>query len=199
MKECPKCGFMHNKSGIFCSRRCANARVHSVETKQKISNALSGKKAPVHVKENMDWDAWRLKTKSTWVEKYLNTPFNELGETNRRRRVLEEQNNCCANCGISEWLGEPIILELDHKDGNNQNNSRENLEGLCPNCHSLTQTWRGRNKPYQNGTNKVSDDILIECIKTSSSLRQALLKAGMSAKGNNYARAKRLAEGLKNE
>lgn len=51
----------------------------------------------------------------------------------------------CSSCGIEEWKGQPIVLDLDHKDGNRDNNSLENLHFLCPNCHSLTTTFRGRN------------------------------------------------------
>ena len=96
-------------------------------------------------------------------------------------------------------MGSPITLELDHKDGNNENNARENLEALCPNCHSTTETWRGRNKPYRNGISKVSDEDLIQCIKTTTSLRQALLKAGLAAKGGNYRRVKELSERIKTQ
>lgn len=48
------------------------------------------------------------------------------------------------NCGLTEWLGEKITLELDHIDGNRKNNNLTNLRLLCPNCHSQTKTWRGR-------------------------------------------------------
>lgn len=47
-------------------------------------------------------------------------------------------------CGISEWNGESISLELNHKDGNNGNHKLENLELLCPNCHSQTPTYRSK-------------------------------------------------------
>ena len=49
-------------------------------------------------------------------------------------------------CGLFDWLGNVITLELDHIDGNNKNNDRSNLECLCPNCHAQTPTWRGRNR-----------------------------------------------------
>jgi 5-methylcytosine-specific restriction endonuclease McrA len=50
----------------------------------------------------------------------------------------------CEECGIKEWNGRRIIFELDHIDGNNKNNSFDNLKILCPNCHSQTPTFRGR-------------------------------------------------------
>lgn len=70
--------------------------------------------------------------------------IEELAHGSRRRRIIEEQDSKCLRCGNSHWLGEEIKFELNHIDGNNQNNKRENLEILCPNCHSLTPTWRGR-------------------------------------------------------
>ena len=62
-----------------------------------------------------------------------------------RKKVFEEQDFKCNSCGISEWMSQPLVYELEHIDGNNKNNIRTNLECLCPNCHSLTKTWRGRN------------------------------------------------------
>ncbi len=47
---------------------------------------------------------------------------------------------------LSLWLNKPIPLELHHKDGDNTNNELDNLELLCPNCHALTDNYRGRNK-----------------------------------------------------
>ena len=144
MKVCPKCNNNHNKSGTYCSRSCANSRVVTKESNIKRSNALKGKPAtrgPIK-----DLDAWRNKIKETRLQKYLNTPFEELGMENRRRRVFEEQHHKCNKCLLDSWLGFPLVLELEHKDGNNKNNVRDNLEGLCPNCHSQTTTWRGRNK-----------------------------------------------------
>lgn len=189
MKQCPKCGMEHNKSGTFCSRSCANSRVFSDDAKHKKSIALKGKPSTRVIS---GLDKWRANIKQAWRDKYNSTPFDELGMENKRRRVFEEQNYCCAKCGISEWFSKPISLELEHKDGNTTNNSRENLEGLCPNCHSITDTWRGRNKPSKNGVNEVTDEFLLQCLKESDNIRQGLLKAGLAAKGNNYARAKRL-------
>ena len=43
----------------------------------------------------------------------------------------------CENCGLSEWMNEPIVLELDHKDSDHDNNELSNLQILCANCHAL--------------------------------------------------------------
>lgn len=51
----------------------------------------------------------------------------------------------CECCGNTEWLGIPIPLELHHINGDNTDNRLVNLRMLCPNCHSLTDNYRGKN------------------------------------------------------
>ena len=64
-----------------------------------------------------------------------------------RSRLIKEgfKEYKCEECGIDEWNGKKISLELDHISGNRLDNSLENLKLLCPNCHSQTHTFRGRN------------------------------------------------------
>lgn len=52
----------------------------------------------------------------------------------------------CERCLLTEWQGEPIPVELDHINGVSNDHRWENLRLLCPNCHALTPTWRGRNR-----------------------------------------------------
>lgn len=67
---------------------------------------------------------------------------------NLRRRLLRAGllENRCAECGIQDWRGEKLVLHLDHIDGDPLNNDLSNLRLLCPNCHSLTATYCGKNK-----------------------------------------------------
>ena len=65
-----------------------------------------------------------------------------------RRYLLEKNNFCCEKCGwgqINPFSGKSP-LEIHHKDGDYTNNKEENLEVLCPNCHSLTDTYKNMNK-----------------------------------------------------
>ncbi|MBT7930179.1 HNH endonuclease [Candidatus Peregrinibacteria bacterium] len=52
----------------------------------------------------------------------------------------------CSSCELETWQGKEIVLEIDHIDGNSDNNSLDNLRLLCPNCHSQTKTYKNRNK-----------------------------------------------------
>jgi 5-methylcytosine-specific restriction endonuclease McrA len=52
----------------------------------------------------------------------------------------------CELCGLSDWQGRPIALELHHVNADGLDNRIENLQLLCPNCHSQTDSWGGRNK-----------------------------------------------------
>ena len=61
------------------------------------------------------------------------------------KRYLAEKREGCWECGISSWNGKELVLELEHIDGNSENNREENLSLLCPNCHSQTPTYKGRN------------------------------------------------------
>ena len=65
-----------------------------------------------------------------------------------RKRLLNEgyKEPICESCFNEYWLGNPIPLELDHINGDNSDNRLENLALLCPNCHALTPTYRGKNK-----------------------------------------------------
>lgn len=84
----------------------------------------------------------------------------------------------CAICGLSEWNGKTLSLELDHINGINNDNRLENLRFLCPNCHSQTTTYGSRNQQRNESKYEITDELreLVEktyneCnnIKTTSS------------------------------
>ena len=63
-----------------------------------------------------------------------------------KKHLLKERGHECENCHLSEWLKQPIMIEVDHIDGDRTNNAEGNLKLLCPNCHTQTPTWRNRKR-----------------------------------------------------
>jgi hypothetical protein len=62
------------------------------------------------------------------------------------REGLLEAKYYRQDCGLTDWHGKPISLQLDHINGDNLDHRIENLRLLCPNCHSQTETFAGKNK-----------------------------------------------------
>lgn len=158
---CEACSSNHDGSygsGRFCSSQCSRSfstRGKRDEINKKVSSKLKGKRvggagkkqSPEHIAKRLESlrtkrDSIKEKLVATANAKYVSKLFDELSVGLKRRRVLEEQSFKCSSCGLSEWMGKPITLEIEHKDGNTGNNTRDNLMALCPNCHSYTPTWR---------------------------------------------------------
>lgn len=94
----------------------------------------------------------------------------------------------CQLCGIEPfWNEKKLNLQLDHISGERADQRLENLRWLCPNCHSQTETYGSKNSKKK----RVSDEELIEVLKTSQSVGEALRKVELF-NGRNYARAYRL-------
>lgn len=76
--------------------------------------------------------------------------------TNLKKKLLEAglMVYSCSKCGNSgDWYGETLVLQLEHKNGDNQDHRLENLTLLCPNCHSQTSTFAGKNNKDNNKAN----------------------------------------------
>ena len=187
---CKKCNKEHDGtfgSGQYCSRKCANSRTFSKEScyKKSIANRKWVEKhGPISKLSEEQYKLIGQKNKERAIEKLLRKEWSSLGNDSKRRRVILEQDNKCFRCGLSQWQQEPLTLEMEHINGNHQDNERKNLIALCPNCHSLTKTWRGRNK----SSIKIPLESFYSAFLTHKNIRQALLSLGLSARGKNYDR-----------
>lgn len=121
-------------------------------------NSLKGLKEYLE-ENNIDISHFKGKSHGTSkTEKYSleeilvkNSPYTNM--TRLKEKVLK--NNLldykCAECGISTWKDKPLVLQLDHINGDNRDNRIENLRLLCPNCHSQTETYCGKNRSNSAG------------------------------------------------
>ena len=158
---CENCSVAHSGkygSGRFCSQTCArgfSTKAKRKEINQKVSDKLRGSKSSGkpfktgfdnrrRILSDSDREKALCIKKQKRAELYQTLSFNDLPQAEKRRVILNKQNGLCGECHISKWNGKDLVLELHHKNCNNLDNTKENLIFLCPNCHSLTEGFRGR-------------------------------------------------------
>jgi hypothetical protein len=80
-------------------------------------------------------------------------PLNKVLATSRSRTTIKRRLilagillNACDDCGLTEWRGKPLSIQIDHRNGIRDDHRLENLRMLCPNCHSQTATFGAKNR-----------------------------------------------------
>lgn len=173
---------------------CSKSHNSCPNIKEKNSNGLKnaykeGRKNCNHFNGKRGWSKGELLLN---IDEIFKKGSLYTGETLKKYidyyELKEYKCEICDNDG--EWLNRILVLEIDHIDGDRTNNELINLRYLCPNCHSQTDTFRGRN--INNGKKKVTDNQLILALKNENNIRQALIKVKLAPKGGNYKRAKKL-------
>jgi len=171
-KEFERYWYEHKgQENVFCSKSCAgtfngkkrhgryNGRTQEQyeETRRLRKEEQLGYKT-IAEKVKVPWTTIRNWCKGIKVDPVIayrnRVRFNELIPTSqlrskgaRRSRLIVERGNKCEECGIEEWRGKEIVVEVHHVDGNSKNSSPENVILLCPNCHSITPNYRNRKRP----------------------------------------------------
>ena len=99
-----------------------------------------------HFQDPRYWNKGRKFPPKRDIQEYFNGV--PISSNNLKLRLLREgyKEHKCECCGLTEWMNKSIPIELDHINGNSEDNRLENLQILCPNCHAQTITYRGRNK-----------------------------------------------------
>ncbi len=160
-KKCQNCKTpipYEKRRNTFCSRSCA----------AKLNGKLYPKRKPEGRPGSPKIDKLCAQCKAVAVKALHNTycsrkcmgqahhekrmATGEASSQTQRKHLIKTYGRTCSICGLSEWQGESIPIELDHIDGNSENNSRENLRLVCPNCHALTPTYGIKN--LGNGRHK---------------------------------------------
>lgn len=147
--ECKECG-VSTSNPNFCCRSC-NASYNNRNNHWR--NKPEHKQYPAKCL-SCDTQLDKLNKKYCSIQCQANhttqrkiTEWKQGGHVGKGiiKRYLASLRNECWECGISSWNGKELVLELEHIDGNSMNNKEENLSLLCPNCHSQTPTYKGRN------------------------------------------------------
>ncbi len=150
-KICPQCRtalIYENRHYNYCSLSCgATHRIRPGKAKRSISCQFCHK--PTSYKNTkycssacQREEEYNLKTKPLIMEGRVSVP------TTLKRFLKREGKDECYTCGTTHWQGEKLSLQLDHVDGNASNNLPENMRLLCPNCHSLTPSFTGKNRGF---------------------------------------------------
>lgn len=93
--------------------------------------------------------AWSKRSIKYSLEEILVSGSAYTNISKLKRRLVREGalSYCCAVCSnTGEWMSKPLVLQLDHINGVYNDHRLENLRFLCPNCHTQTETFSGRNK-----------------------------------------------------
>lgn len=182
--------YRNGSGNLMCDSSSSKCPSNRAKNSRGLLDAYSsGKKIPAKNQyENLPQET---KDKMAWNRGQFTADFSYNGKGSHKSVLINERGYRCERCNLTEWLNDPIPLELEHCDGDNKNNTRENLLLLCPNCHAKTKFYRGRNIPNQ-GRLKVSDDKIITEIKKGLNNRQVLINVGLTPKGANYDRVNQL-------
>jgi hypothetical protein len=144
-KRCLFCGKglpYHKSAGKFCDKTCSAKYNNRLPTRHKEPKLCVNCGKPVAERHN--------KYCSDCIAKHVYNRPKSFGDAKdhvaRKRILLETRGHRCERCGLAEWLGQPIPLEVHHVDGDSDNNTEQNLQLLCPNCHAFTDNYKGANK-----------------------------------------------------
>lgn len=191
MKNCPKCNDTFdpgkwNKS--FCSRKCANSKVFTAESILKKSHSAKAYVATLSKEIKQEQIDKGLETrKNNILQKLKIEDFDNLSIKLKRQQILLDQNQLCDICLLpQQWNNSPLNFHLDHISGDRKNNTRSNLRMICPNCHSQTATYGGKNG------GKITNIQITDAIQSCMNNHKICLEVGLNPSAYSYSRIENL-------
>lgn len=153
-QECNKSFSYEKRNNKFCDRSCSA----SFNNRGNVKNGTPKPKEKICKTCNEIFPFTRQSRNTTHCPKCIKEVnykitiknaknIDELhSDKSRRLYLINKHSNKCFVCKNTTWNNVPIPIELDHIDGNSENNIEENLRLICPNCHALTNTYKNKNK-----------------------------------------------------
>lgn len=180
---------------------CSSRHTQCPELKQRNSNGLKRayKDGRMEYKGQMDDHRGWAKGLTAATDQRIkanvkydpDTMWSIGGKGPHKILLIQERGYKCEKCGIDEWQGDPITLEMDHINGESNDNRKENLRLLCPNCHSQTPTFRRRKTKGESTLpgNRIHTDLeIIRAVKLSKTMNDALKYLGLKWGSNKSVR-----------
>lgn len=138
------------RSNKFCNQSCSakhNNSIRGIKTYDRLPFCLvCGNKTK---KGGRKFCSHNCQHKYRWeVTKKEIEQNQKAGPFTAKRYLIETNGHKCAipDCGISQWLGKPVLLICDHMNGNSDDWSLTNLRMICSNCDAQTPFYKARNK-----------------------------------------------------
>lgn len=144
--ECDKSLDYEKRHNKFCSKSCA-ATFNNKQRESTLPFCLNGcgnrvkRSVAVYCSNNCQQRHREQEIYNQWkLGEHV-----ECSHRTCRSVLINFEGRRCSVCNKDEWNGSEIPIELDHIDGNYENNSYSNLRLICPNCHAQTDTYKGKN------------------------------------------------------
>lgn len=153
-KKCSKCSNksmpVGNKSSLQISKEILDT-INSSTTITEVSEKLGHARSTISkliIRNNIDVSHFQRSSYRPSTAEAILVKHNRTTRNNQNVKALVLRENLldyvCSGCGQGpEWNNKPLTLDLDHINGDWQDDRLENLRFLCPNCHSQTDTWKG--------------------------------------------------------
>ena len=135
--------YVNKSNNYMCSDRANKCTAVREKNRTKLKQLYEHGRNAKDIYKNSSEES---KLKQVWNKGKYTAEFAYNGMGSHKKVLVEERGHKCESCNLDSWLGKPITLELEHIDGDNRNNTKENFLLLCPNCHSYTPTWRRSKK-----------------------------------------------------
>ena len=156
---------VRRKGRKFCSKSCA-ATYNNLQREKKTYGSCPVCGQPIKSRYNK-YCSQDCSTKARIAAKYDNVEktgefpeaFQKEASRPLVRKYLEQKyGHKCSICGITEWMGKPVPLIVDHIDGNALNRSVNNFRLVCANCDAQLPTYKSKNKYGRKWRRKYEQD-----------------------------------------